>query len=57
MKRIQFLFFVLFVSAIAKAQTIKGKLADPAENKPLAGAGDRKKILKKRCCRIETIRI
>ena len=38
MKTIQFLFFVLFVSSIAKAQTIKGKLAYPADNKPLAGA-------------------
>ena len=38
MKGIQFLLFVLFVSGIAKAQSIKGKLSDPADNKPLAGA-------------------
>lgn len=38
MRRIQFLLFLLLVSGIANAQSIKGKLSDPADNKPLAGA-------------------
>ncbi len=38
MRKIRLLFLVLFVSVIANAQSIKGKLADPSDNKPLVGA-------------------
>ena len=38
MRRIQFLFFALLVSGIIHSQSIKGKLTDPADNRPLAGA-------------------
>ncbi|MGZ8510635.1 MAG: outer membrane beta-barrel protein [Chitinophagaceae bacterium] len=38
MSRILFLIFVLLVSGRANAQSIKGKLSDPADNKPLTGA-------------------
>ncbi|HKO81781.1 MAG TPA: outer membrane beta-barrel protein [Chitinophagaceae bacterium] len=38
MRKIQLLFLVLFISGIINAQSIKGKLADPTDNKPLMGA-------------------
>jgi hypothetical protein len=39
MRRFKLLIFLLVVSAItAQAQSLKGKLLDPADNKPLAGA-------------------
>ena len=38
MRRIQLLFFVLLISGIARSQSIKGTLKDPADNRPLAGA-------------------
>lgn len=38
MRKIRLLFLSLFVSVIANAQSIKGKLADPSDNKPLIGA-------------------
>lgn len=38
MRKIQLLFLVLLISGIINAQSIKGKLADPADNKPLVGA-------------------
>ena len=38
MRKFQLLFFVLFGSGIINAQSIKGKLADPSDNKPLIGA-------------------
>ena len=38
MRKIQLSFLVLFISGIINAQSIKGKLADPTDNKPLMGA-------------------
>ena len=38
MVKIRLLILALFISVLSNSQTIKGKLADPADNKPLAGA-------------------
>jgi hypothetical protein len=38
MRKFRLLLLVLFVATVSNAQSIKGKLADPADNKPLAGA-------------------
>ncbi|OQY96853.1 MAG: collagen-binding protein [Sphingobacteriales bacterium UTBCD1] len=39
MKKIRYFFFVLLIASItAQAQSVKGKLTDAADNKPLAGA-------------------
>ena len=38
MKTILLSFTVLILNVVAHSQSIKGKLADPADNKPLVGA-------------------
>ena len=38
MKQFHLLFLILTISVVTHSQSIKGKLADPADKKPLIGA-------------------